>query len=158
MKCLVFFTLFPVGNLKFGTSGRHRSNLRTRSSGYSSLGGSDDDPNDPEARRKRQRYANLQAQRRCRERHRNHVSTLEQENKELCDKLAKQEDEVKRLKQALQKSQTGLEECQLKTSGADSENVKLIKEKSELERKLRVCSMKNSELEAVFHKIMTIPC
>ena len=126
---------------------KKKNNPQNSSADVSIPGGSDDDPHDPEARRKRQRYANLQAQRRCRERHRNHVSTLEQENKELRDKIAKQEDEVKRLKQALQKSQTGLEECQLKTSGADSENVKLIKEKSELERKLRVCSIKNSELE-----------
>ena len=157
----------PAGGVTINGGAKKTTKKKSGSSGGGSMNGGsseappldglDDDPGDPEARRKRQRHANLQAQRRCRERHRNHVTELEKENKDLRDQMAKQEDEIKRLKQALAKTAAGLEQCQLKSSGATDEKTKLIKEKSELERQLRVCSIKNSKLETALNSLPGSP-
>ena len=93
-------------------------------------------PSTRRPRRKRQREANLQAQRRCRERHRNRVANLEQEVEVLRADKAAALAEVSRLQTALQQSLNGLEECQARWQSIDKERANIHEEKVATQSKL----------------------
>lgn len=125
-----------------------------RASRASDSGADDEEPIDAETRRKRQREANLQAQRRCRERHRNRVANLEQEVEMLRADKAAALAEVSRLQIALQQSLNGLEECQARWQSTDRERANIHEEKAAAQSKLdqtlealRKCAVANSELK-----------
>jgi hypothetical protein len=114
----------------------------------------EDEGGDPEQRRKRQREANLQAQRRCRERHRNHVTNLEKEVRELRNEVIAARDKNTRLSSALQQNLKMVEECQKRWNNTNKERDELTREKDELKLKmeetlktLQRVSFDNMELE-----------
>ena len=121
-----------------------------RASRISNNGSDDDDAADAEQRRKRQREANLQAQRRCRERHRMHVTNLEAELDALRAKAKTDAAESARLQSSLQRSLVGLEECQRRWQVMEKEKVDMRQMKEYAEAKLsqtlealRECTSKN---------------
>ena len=107
-----------------------------RASRVSNNGSDDDDAADAEQRRKRQREANLQAQRRCRERHRMHVTNLEAELDALRAKAKTAAAESARLQSSLQRSLVGLEECQRRWQVMEKERVDMRQMKEYAEAKL----------------------
>jgi chromosome segregation ATPase len=116
----------------------------------SNNGSDDDDAADADQRRKRQREANLQAQRRCRERHRMHVTNLEAELDALRAKAKTDAAESARLQSSLQRSLVGLEECQRRWQVMEKEKVDMRQMKEYAEAKLsqtlealRECTSKN---------------
>jgi len=124
-----------------------------RASRVSNNGSDDDDAADAEQRRKRQREANLQAQRRCRERHRMHVTNLEAELDALRAKAKTAAAESARLQSSLQRSLVGLEECQRRWQVMEKEKVDMRQMKEYAEAKLsqtlealRECASKNVAL------------
>ena len=124
-----------------------------RASRISNNGSDDDDAADAEQRRKRQREANLQAQRRCRERHRMHVTNLEAELDALRAKAKTAAAESARLQSSLQRSLVGLEECQRRWQVMEKEQVDMRQMKEYAEAKLsqtlealRECASKNVAL------------
>ena len=124
-----------------------------RASRVSNNGSDDDDAADAEQRRKRQREANLQAQRRCRERHRMHVTNLEAELDALRAKAKTAAAESARLQSSLQRSLVGLEECQRRWQVMEKEQVDMRQMKEYAEAKLsqtlealRECASKNVAL------------
>ena len=124
-----------------------------RASRVSNNGSDDDDAADAEQRRKRQREANLQAQRRCRERHRMHVTNLEAELDALRAKAKTAAAESARLQSSLQRSLVGLEECQRRWQVMEKERVDMRQMKEYAEAKLsqtlealRECASKNVAL------------
>ena len=124
-----------------------------RASRVSNNGSDDDDAADAEQRRKRQREANLQAQRRCRERHRMHVTNLEAELDALRAKAKTAAAESTRLQSSLQRSLVGLEECQRRWQVMEKEKVDMRQMKEYAEAKLaqtlealRECASKNGAL------------
>lgn len=124
-----------------------------RASRVSNNGSDDDDAADAEQRRKRQREANLQAQRRCRERHRMHVTNLEAELDALRAKAKTAAAESTRLQSSLQRSLVGLEECQRRWQVMEKEKVDMRQMKEYAEAKLsqtlealRECASKNVAL------------
>jgi hypothetical protein len=121
-----------------------------RASRVSNNGSDDDDAADADQRRKRQREANLQAQRRCRERHRMHVTNLEAELDALRAKAKTDAAESARLQSSLQRSLVGLEECQRRWQVMEKEKVDMRQMKEYAEAKLsqtlealRECTSKN---------------
>ena len=124
-----------------------------RASRVSNNGSDDDEAADAEQRRKRQREANLQAQRRCRERHRTHVTNLEAEVDALRAKADAAAAESARLQASLQRSLMGLEECQQRWQTMEQEKVDMRQMKEYAEAKLaqtlealRECASKNGAL------------
>jgi hypothetical protein len=124
-----------------------------RASRVSNTGSDDDEAADSEQRRKRQREANLQAQRRCRERHRTHVTNLEAEVDALRAKADAATAESARLQASLQRSLMGLEECQQRWQTMEQEKVNMRQMKEYAEAKLaqtlealRECASKNGAL------------
>jgi hypothetical protein len=124
-----------------------------RASRVSNNGSDDDEAADAEQRRKRQREANLQAQRRCRERHRTHVTNLEAEVDALRAKADAATAESARLQASLQRSLMGLEECQQRWQTMEQERVDMRQMKEYAEAKLaqtlealRECASKNGAL------------
>jgi len=81
-----------------------------------------DDGSTKEVKRKRQREANLQAQRRCRERHRAHVTGLEQDATALRNELSSLKQDNARLQRSLQESLLGLEKCRQQSANSDENN------------------------------------
>ena len=124
-----------------------------RASRVSNNGSDDDDAAEAEQRRKRQREANLQAQRRCRERHRTHVTNLEAELDVLRAKTETATATSARLQGSLQRSLTGLEECQRRWQEMENEKVDMRQMKEYAEAKLsqtlealRECASRNEAL------------
>mmetsp|Transcript_10023 Transcript_10023/g.42134 ORF Transcript_10023/g.42134 Transcript_10023/m.42134 type:complete len:520 (-) Transcript_10023:942-2501(-) len=124
-----------------------------RASRVSNNGSDDDEAADAEQRRKRQREANLQAQRRCRERHRTHVTNLEAEVDALRAKADAATAESARLQASLQRSLMGLEECQQRWQTMEQERLDMRQMKEYAEAKLaqtlealRECASKNGVL------------
>lgn len=114
-----------------------------------------DDGGDQETRRKRQRESNLQAQRRCRERHRNHVTNLEKEVQEMRNEIAVTRDENKRLQLALHRNLTMVEECQKRWNSSNKERDELTKEKDELKLKMGETLRALKELSVTNHELET---
>ena len=124
-----------------------------RASRVSNNGSDDEDAAEAEQRRKRQREANLQAQRRCRERHRTHVSNLEAELGVLRAKVETATAQSACLQGLLQRSRMDLEECQRRWEEMEKEKVDMQQMKEYAEAKLsqtlqalRECASKNEAL------------
>ena len=130
-----------------------------RNSRVSNTGSDDDQEMDADVRRKRQREANLQAQRRCRERHRNHVTNLESEVDALRATANAATTENARLQTALQRSLLGLEDCQRRWHSMDMQKMNAEEMKTMAETKLsetmialRECASRNEALTIALRK------